>query len=320
MDASTMVFLAVLIARLCGCRDWKSQALLTALILVPDIDGAARWLDAPMKMVWPYALLHGVAGLLVIALLAGSLHVMGWRRLQTRWVAAILLAMVAHGLADILTEQGVTLWWPLGTIPTHLDVMPSPDPIIWAIGTFLVAVPVIANLVSGEIGAKKREGSGSAWVALVLLLGYVGYRTSQHDEAVARLMALSFDNAASRRAEAYPVGLSWTRWRAIADNGDGYYIREISLSEAIVPAQFRRVPKPDVSAAIRAVASDELVRAMLRQAHFPLWSESPLTVPVRATGIELRDARLSLPPSSRSVVQCRVFLNGQLDSCEYLEK
>src|ERR1700691_5103657 len=239
MDNITHTLTGLMLARAgLGRTTPRGGALMMMLAAnVPDIDvvfglpGGLAYMEyhrgyahslllAPVMAVIPLLLAHWIRGASV-----------SWKA----WLAC-LLGVLSHLALDLTNVYGVRLLLPFSSRWLHLDITNIIDP--WILLIFLVAIaaPALSGLVSSEIRGTKSEGPKRAWawVALVALAGYEGFRFTAHQRAIAVMSAYRYggdtplDN--QPRVWALPDGVSPLCWRGIVETTDSVLDVSVDLA------------------------------------------------------------------------------------------
>jgi inner membrane protein len=214
-------------------------------------------------------------------------------------LAVCLVGATAHVLLDLASGIGVRLFspfrqeWIAGDLLTNLDLW------IMVILILGVALPELFRLVGEEIGERKKNnrGPGTAGIALLFLLIYVGARAELHGRAIDLLNAREYHGQPPLNVGAFPNAYSPFRWRAVISTDNAINDAEISLAPG---AQFdpdRTIPhyKPQDSAALDAAQKTETAKHFLAYARFPLASSEPSDEGYKVT---IRDMRFAANDAS----------------------
>ena len=129
---------------------------------------------------------HSVAAMPVMALLS-VLLVCAIYRTMRGWLAAwgiAIIGVASHLLLDWTNSYGIRLLLPFSARWFHLDLNNLFDLIIWAVLLLGWLGPMMAKMVSSEMGAKPGAGRGMAIFALAFFLVYDFGRSLSHQRAL----------------------------------------------------------------------------------------------------------------------------------------
>lgn len=298
--------------------------LLVTAGVTPDLDYASYFAGPSGFLALHRSALHSIAGgaALICALAALFLFV-GTKssapqnqRKQlpppTFLIAFALCALgiVAHDFLDLCSGEGIQWLWPFRVHWSHWNLAESFDP--WAL-LILVAgllIPQLFRLVSEEVGARKKIGSGAAVFTLLLLVAYFGARAYFHARAVDLLLSSEFHVREPLSAGAFPSSTDPLTWRGVVSTDNTLEEIEVSLAPGVDFNADRSLThyKPPDSPPLDTAEKSQTAQRFLRYAEFPLAS-----VFRREDGyrVELRDLRFSATDQSASNLVVRVELSAE---------
>ena len=213
---------ALLGAVLCGAVTRQAERR-TAMVVgalaaaFPDIDFALLPLD-PYRFhtEWHRGPTHS---LLLLPLWAALLAWLLRRRSGLPFphlVALCALALASHIGADWITAYGIQLFYPLSRYRAGVSL-------IFVIDPWFSAIVGLGALLAWRWRA-------AAWLALVVLVGYLGWLAQLKGEVLALgREALRAQGLADAWLAAYPQPLSPRHWLLIAQRGDRYLLARVRL-------------------------------------------------------------------------------------------
>jgi len=302
--------------------------------VAPDLDYASYLGGANWFLRYDRTLLHSLLSSFVLAiLLAAAFYFIALHRdkktsgledsraSKLTFGAAFLVCAIgisAHLLLDVASGVGVRLLWPYRGRWFAFDLLREFD--IWIL-LFLVVgllVPMLIGLVSEEIGERKKRtsGGGSAIVALVLILAYVGARAVLHSRALDLLESHDYHGRVALAVGAFPESTSPLEWRGVVstDNTIDEVVVPFGPGREFDPEHSATQYKPDDSAVLEAGEQTVAAQRFLKYARFPIAS-------VVRTGngyqFELRDARFAGDDSSPWNILVRVRIGEGMRILEH---
>jgi inner membrane protein len=319
MDPLTHTLTGLALSR-AGLNRWSAYA--TPLLLLaanaPDIDIVAMAGGSTSYLHYHRHLTHSFIAIPLLALLP-VLLVRLFARKPFPWKSAWLVSLVGvatHPLLDSLNAYGVRWFLPFSGEWVHLDLCSLVDLWIWAILLLAVLAPMLAKLVSSEIGARPGGGRGWAIFALCCLPLYAGGRYLEHERALAVLDSRIYDGAAPLRVAAFPDMVNPFRWRGLVVTGPSYLLYNLNLLGEFDPADGRVFYKPMLgpaeSAAASAARNTEAFQVFLDFSQYPLWHFRAVDAPSPGTRVEVTDLRFGEPPRQRFVATALVGENGRV--------
>lgn len=187
--------------------------------------------------------------------------------------AAALAAALLHLALDACQTSGVQLLWPFSSRRFALDWLPSLD--LWILAIFLggILFPLLAGLVTEEIGARRKgpRGRPGATLAFVALILYLALRSVLHGDAVAALQSRIYRGELPRRVAAFAESNSPFRWRGIIETERALHDVEVPVGPGadFDPGSATTTYKPEPSPALDAAHNSAAARRFLQVARFP---------------------------------------------------
>ncbi len=214
------------------------------------------------------------------------------RGASINWLSylACLAGVLSHLALDLTNVYGVRLLLPFSSRWLHLDITNIVDPWILLIFLIAIAAPALSDLVNSEIRGRRAEGPKRAWawVALVALLGYEGFRFAAHQRAIAVISAYSYGGDTTPRVWALPEGVNPLRWEGIVEAADSTLIVPVALSEDFDPGLGRIAYSAPDSPALDAARATAPFQAFARFNQVPFWRVTQMDDLVRVDLIDLR--------------------------------
>jgi inner membrane protein len=233
---------------------------------------------APVMAVIPLLLAHWIRGASI-----------SWKA----WLAC-LLGVLSHLALDLTNVYGVRLLLPFSPRWLHLDITQIIDPWILLIFFIAMAAPALSGMVNSEIrGGGSGGGSNApkrawAWVALVVLLGYEGFRFTAHQRAIAIMSAYRYGGDSTPKIWAMPEGVSSLRWRGIVETPDSLLDVPVDLTGDFDPGAGRiAYPAPE-SPALDAARATAPFQEFVKFNQVPFWRVTQMDDLVRVDLIDLR--------------------------------
>jgi membrane-bound metal-dependent hydrolase YbcI (DUF457 family) len=300
----------------------------TAMLMVggvaPDLDSAAYFAGPVPYLKFHRAVLHSVAGGLVLCCCIAAAFYFWDRRRAARdssaesqrlgFFAALVVCLVgagAHVLLDLASGIGVRLWWPFRGGWVAWDLLANFDVFILALLVVGLLLPHFLRMVSEEIGEERHGVAGGVGAAITLLLlaGYVGGRGFLHARAVDLLLSRDYHGEPPQRAGAFASASTPFEWRGVVATAST--VEELQLSmlpgPPFDPDQAVAHYKPQDSGAITAAQNTDDGKLFLSYARFPLAALEP-----RDDGfeVELRDLQFPADEHSADNVMVDVRVDG----------
>jgi inner membrane protein len=275
----------------------------TALLMIlsanaPDIDIVALRGGQFCYFEWHRGYSHSLPGLPFLAVLP-VLAVAAIYRQKLPWTRAWLLSCIgvaSHNVIDWTNSYGVRLLLPFSSAWFHLDLNSLYDGWIWAVLIFAALWPVLARLVSIEIGDRAPAGRGTAVFALAFFLLFDIARAVLHQRAIAQLEARIYNDAPPFQTAAFPEPFTPFQWTGLVETADTYRLNAVNTLGDLDPRSaevfYKSSPRPSIENAKRT----EPFRYFLYFARFPVWSEAPTTIDGgEGTRVDLTDLRFGRP-------------------------
>lgn len=298
MDNLTHSLVGVMMSR-AGLGRTTERGGVAMMILaanVPDIDVVMGLPGSLNYLRFHRGLTHSLLLSPLMALIA--LLLARWIvKCSIRWSSylACLMGVLSHLLLDLTNVYGVRLLLPFSSRWLRLDMDDIIDPWILFMLVLALAVPALASLVSSEIGGRRVAGPKQtwAWIALVAIMGYEGFRLASHQRAIAIMASRLYGSLTTPRFTAIPDRIDPLRWRGVVETEDFVLTVSVLLTEDYNPAVFGHVDYPTrQSAAIDAARTTEPFRVFESFNQLPFWRVSSTGENIR---VELIDMRFGTP-------------------------
>ena len=186
---------------------------------------------------------------------------------------ASLAAALLHLALDACQTSAVQLFWPFSSRRFALDWLPSLD--FWILGILLAGIllPLLAGLVTEEIGARRKgpRGRPGAILAFVALVLYLGLRFTLHGDAIAALESRTYRGELPRKVAAFAESSSPFLWRGIVETERALHDVEVPVGPGadFDPGSAITTYKPEPSPALDAARNSAVARRFLQVARFP---------------------------------------------------
>jgi len=182
------------------------------------------------------------------------------------------------------------------------------DPWIWMILLFAALMPLLARMVSSEIGARSGSGAGLAITGLLLVTSYDVARYFLHERAVVVLDNQIYDGESPKRVTVYPDTLNPMVWQGIVETATRFVMVRVHLANEHDRGDARSVFKPESSPAIQAAAADRKFENLREFSRATLWTATPAAgneggTEVSATDLFFQFTATALIDSSNRVVK-----------------
>lgn len=187
--------------------------------------------------------------------------------------AAALSAALFHLALDVCQTSGVQLLWPFSPRRFALDWLPSLD--LWILVILLTGIllPLLAGLVTEEIGARRKGPRGriGAFLTLVALVLYLGLRFTLHGDAIAALESRTYRGELPHKVAAFAESNSPFHWRGIVETERALHDVEVPVGPGadFDPGSAITTYKPEPSPALDAARNSAVARRFLQVARFP---------------------------------------------------
>jgi inner membrane protein len=314
----------------------RKTALATATVTLaaeaPDLDVLGEIKNPVFGFAHHRGFTHSFLGLVIVsAVVVGFMYLL-WRvsgrklknpNLPPRWgllFGFAYLAGVSHILLDYTNNYGVRPFWPFSERWYSWDIVFIVEPIILILLLGGLLLPMLFNLVSQEIGQRRKAPYGRAG-AILALLGVIvlwGFRDYEHRRALAAINARDYEGATAIRASAYPFWWSPFRWNAVVETQNFFAIMEVdSLASEVDPAGEMQIRyKPEETPITLAAKRSYLGRVYLDWAQYPITETEPLDVGQQGYLVRFKDLRFAYPGRGRSVLSAIVVMDRNLKVTE----
>jgi inner membrane protein len=281
----------------------------------PDIDSVARFGGSSTYLDWHRGPTHGLPMLplmAVLPVLAAGL----WRRpAGFSWPMAYLLSaigLLSHLMLDWTNIYGIRLLSPLSGEWFRLDITSVVDPWIWLALLAAFAWPLLAGLVSSEMGARSKAGAGIARFALAFLLLYDLGRGVMHMRAVETLNSRLYPGGPPSQLAALPHYLNPLLWTGLVELPGRWEVHALNLAGEFDPAAGHAWYQAPQSAELEAARSQEPFRVLQRFSKTLLWQN--VRLPGEEAGSEVRalDLRFGTPSGGGFTATARVAPDGKV--------
>jgi len=293
----------------------RAAAILMVAANIPDCDtlsALSGWLNYLQYHRWiTHSLLFVPATALAAVLLVAAF---GWRRV--RWGPAYAIAIVgvlSHLLLDWTNSYGVRLLAPVSEHWFRLDITNVVD--LWILAALFLGLagPLLARLVSAEIGAHRSSGRALAMCVLVLIAAYDFGRYLAHQRAVQVMDSRVYDGAAPLRVTAIPGAADPFVWRGVVETSSFVSILPVDLLGDFDPAAGQIFYKPEPGAAIAAARRTEVFRKFLAFSQLPFWAVAPAVGGDGSVRVEVTDLRFGFPGRGFFAISALVNAAGQVE-------
>jgi inner membrane protein len=285
----------------------RAPVLLILAANAPDIDivsalfpdGSVSYLEHHRGAT--HSLLMAPALAALIAVVVGLI----FRARGISWLRAWLVALVgvlSHLAMDWTNIYGIRLWWPFNRNWPRGDFTPVVDLWIWAVLLIMVTWPLLARLVSSEIGARSKAGRGIAWFALVFLAAWEFGRWVLHERAVETLASRIYEGRSPRSVVAMPSVFHPLAWRGLIQMNDGYLFYQMDLRNEFDPSSGQRYYQAEQTPYLETAQKTRAFAVFRDFAPYPLWQETKLPEPEGAVQVNGIDLRFALPGEGRFTV------------------
>lgn len=269
-----------------GVRRFSTLATTAVVVgaLIPGIDFLSILGGPHAYLVFHRTYTHSIVGGAVLAILVALvLWLIGrhWEPQPARFfglLPAAMLGVAGHLLLDLGDNYGEKLFWPFSSKWYAWDLWPQLDPWLLLLLLIVVGVPWLLAIVGEEMGARRSRGfSFSGLLAIVLIIGYCGWRARLHNEAFVKLYSSTYHGQQPLSVQAFPLAMSPFDWRGVIDTDKTIDIVQIRLGlhPHFEPDMALTHFKPQNSPALKAAEKAPGVAAWRHFARFPLATVSP---------------------------------------------
>src|SRR5215472_18057974 len=187
--------------------------------------------------------------------------------------AATFAAALLHLVLDLCQSSGVEILWPFSSRRFAMDWLPSLD--LWLLGILLAGtlLPMLAGLVTEEIGARKKDPRGriGAILSFAAILLYLIIRSVFHGNAIAALQTRTYRGELPHRVAAFAESNSPFLWHGIVETERALREMEVPVGPGadFDPGSAIATYKPEPSPALDAARNSAVARRFLLVARFP---------------------------------------------------
>lgn len=301
MDNLTHSLVGLTLAR-CGFdRDRSSTVMMVLAANIPDIDAYNFFTDSLAYLEVHRGYTHALVFVPLVALLPIAIVcAIGGKRLPRgfflwMWFGCSLAAL-SHVLLDWTNPYGVRMLLPFSDRWLRLDINNIVDPVIWLILIATLAASSLAALVSSEIGGRRSTGPARAWafLALLALAGYEGYRWTAHERALLALAVRLYNGEPPKNVYAFPAGGS-LRWRGLVEGEKFYFEVPVEFSGAFDMRDGEFDYKTGHAPALDAARATRTFQVFEKFNQVPLYRLYPLVDVIRVELIDLRFGSIKVP-------------------------
>jgi inner membrane protein len=287
----------------------RASLVLLVAVNVPDIDVVTSLWGAHVYLDHHRGITHSLLALPIVAALP---VIVTWRLTLGAYLASFI-GVLSHLLMDWTNIYGIRLLTPVSERWFRLDIISVIDPWIWAALALAALWPLLARLVSGEIGgrshAKTKAGVGLARATLAFLLIYAGARFILHERALAVLDSRLWTGRAPVRVAAFPTLANPMAWTGLVELSDAWVQVPVALTGKAEPGEgtvyYKSPPNP-------AASATPAFAAMLRFSQFPIWRSLPSPAADGSTTVEASDLRFGVPGEGRFAAVAKISASGQV--------
>jgi len=303
MDNLTHTLTGLVLSR-AGLSRWYARPGLVLMLAanVPDIDIVTSFRGMFTYFEIHRGITHSFAMLPVMSLLP-ALVACAVSRTMRGFKAAYILSLVgvaSHLLLDWTNTYGIRFLLPFSGQWFRLDLNGLVDLWIWAVLMIACVAPLLARLVSTEIGAKSGPGRGLAIFALLFVLVYDFGRYLTHQRAIEILNSRVYQDGPPLRVAAFPSSavnpFDWSGWVQRPNVAMRFSMNLLADFDPTAPD--RVVHEPEPGPAIDAARSTLVFRKYLDFSQYPIWQVFPASDPEGAQRVEVRDWRFSFTASA----------------------
>jgi len=234
------------------------------------------------------------------------------------WLYAFLATfagLLSHIFLDFWNTYGIRMLLPFSGDWYRLDLVYIVDLWIWAILLIGVFAPLLARLVSSEIGAPRRTKPGrrGAWAVLAILCAFLGVRAFLHAQAVGALQSRMYDSRRPIQVAALPGPFLPWQWTGLVETDRAWTVVPVDLLHDFDPDAGRTLLKPEVplpqEPAIRASRTGSI---FLNFTRYPYWRATPSPRIEGGTMVKVCDLRFGLPEDARFTASFEFDASGRL--------
>jgi inner membrane protein len=305
MDQLTHTLVGVMLGR-AGLNRMASEVrwILPVAAVVPDLDVATLASGGFTYFHYHRGLTHSLLMAPVMAAVAVALV---WLILRRRfsWGRAYLVALAgvaSHLALDWTNIYGTRFYLPFSGQWIGLGILNVVDAWIWIVLLVAVAGPLLARLVSSEMGARSSAGRGYAIFSLCFVVVYGFACWILHDRAVAVLESRIYEGATPLRVAAVPNPINPLRWTGVLETAGFFMVHRVNLLEEFDPGAGKLYYKPEASPETQAAARVKEFQEFAEFSPFLLWRVFPGADTGGVTRVEAMDLRFGTPEAPRFVM------------------
>lgn len=292
MDNLTHTLVGLMMSRGGLDRGQKRMPLMLMLAAnAPDLDAYSFFNDPVGYIDVHRGYTHSLALAPLMALVPLAIVHAATRTRPTLWNwFACTLVVLSHLALDWTNVYGVRLLLPFSGDWLHADITNVVDPLIWLLLMICLIVPSILGLVTSEIGAKNTMGlkRGWAWLAILALLSYEGWRWNSHERVVGALNSLLYMDEPAKNVYAFPDSFGTLRWRGLVEGETFFYEMPVDSAGNFNMRDAKLDYKIGHSRLVDAARTTRTFQVFERFNQVPFWRISPL---VDVSRVELMDLR-----------------------------
>jgi inner membrane protein len=221
-----------------------------------------------------------------------------WRPASFSWAKAYLLSAIglaSHLLLDWTNMYGIRLFSPFSGEWFRLDTTAVIDPWIWFVLLLGVMWPLLARLVSSEIGARSKAGAGIARFALSFMLLYDLARGVIHMRAVETLNSRVYAGGPPRQVAALPHFVSPLRWTGLVELPGRWEVHDVDLTGEFDPAAGQTWYQAGLTPGVEAARLTEPFQALQRFSRTLLWQQTQVPGEDAGSEVQASDLRFGSP-------------------------
>ncbi len=246
---------------------------------IADLDSLSAYFGPSAYLTFYCTYTHSLLAAFLFSLLLALPFLFRKRNAAERQssLAAIFLACfsaaVFHLLLDLTQSAGVELFWPISLRRYAMDYVARSD--LWILGIFLAGIllPMLAGLVTEEIGAKSKgpRGKIGASLSLAVVILYLLVRSVLHGDALAAMESRTYRGESPRKVAAFAESGSPFRWHGIVETGSALHGIEFTVGPeaSLDPDAGITYYKPEPSPALDAARNSAIASRFLQVARFP---------------------------------------------------
>lgn len=280
MDPLTHALASLTLQRAAFPRLSRSATIAVVLAgIIADADLLSTYFGPSAYLAFDRTYFHSLPAALVFAFLATLLFFFLKPKSPenpipraTIFIAAFVAALL-HLALDICQTSGVQLLWPFSARRFALDWLPSLD--LWILAILLAGIllPLLAGLVTEEIGARRKgpRGRPGASLAVVALTLYLALRFILHGDAIAALESRIYRGELPHKVAAFAESNSPFHWHGIVETERALHDVDVPVGPGAEfdPSTTITTYKPEPSPALDAARNSSLARRFLQVARFP---------------------------------------------------